>query len=143
MALATRPKPKSHHKKRQAQHHRKTRLYLKPYWPYLPMAAIIATGAVINHNWYENGFSTTWSSQPLFTPEPVARVQILAGSLSPWVILGTLAITALAFAVFVFRHWYRFHRLLNRGEAFVARHPWFDVAMVLLFTAGYVLTRAT
>jgi uncharacterized protein YkwD len=44
MALATRPKPPAHHKKRAGKHHRTTRHYLKPYLPYLPLLAIMALG---------------------------------------------------------------------------------------------------
>lgn len=49
MAIATKPKPKaSHHKKRKAQHHRQSKHYVKSYWPYLPMVAIIGAGLFVN-----------------------------------------------------------------------------------------------
>ncbi len=51
MALATRPKPTIHHKKRQAQHHRHSKHYLKSYWPYLPMMVIVGVGLTINSLW--------------------------------------------------------------------------------------------
>jgi uncharacterized protein YkwD len=51
MALATRPKPKVQHKKRNAQHHRQTRHYMKTYWPYLPMLLIVGVGLAINSTW--------------------------------------------------------------------------------------------
>lgn len=44
MALATRPKPSAHHKKRVGKHHKTTRHYIKPYLPYLPLVAIMAIG---------------------------------------------------------------------------------------------------
>ena len=49
MAIATRPKPKGiQHKKRVAAHHRQTKDYVKSYWPYLPMIAVVAAGLFIN-----------------------------------------------------------------------------------------------
>ena len=54
MALATRPKPSAHHKKRQGSHHRRSKDYLKTYWPYLPMLMIVAVGLMINSIW--NGY---------------------------------------------------------------------------------------
>jgi len=49
MAIATKQKPKAaHHKKRTAAHHRQTKHYVKSYWPYLPMVAIIAAGIFVN-----------------------------------------------------------------------------------------------
>ncbi len=51
MALATRPKPTVHHKKRQAKHHRHSKHYLKSYWPYLPMLLIVGIGLLVNSAW--------------------------------------------------------------------------------------------
>ncbi|HEY1064135.1 MAG TPA: CAP domain-containing protein [Candidatus Saccharimonadales bacterium] len=49
MAIATKPKPKgTQHKKRTAAHHRQTKHYVKSYWPYLPMVAVLAIGLAVN-----------------------------------------------------------------------------------------------
>jgi uncharacterized protein YkwD len=49
MAIATKVKPKTvQHKKRVAAHHHQTKHYMKSYWPYLPMVAVIAAGLFIN-----------------------------------------------------------------------------------------------
>jgi uncharacterized protein YkwD len=48
MSLTARPKAPTHYKKRQAGHHRQSKSYVKTYWPYLPMAAIIAGGVFVN-----------------------------------------------------------------------------------------------
>lgn len=49
MAIASRPKPKAgHHKKRTAAHHQQTKHYVKSYWPYLPMLAVLAIGLLVN-----------------------------------------------------------------------------------------------
>lgn len=48
MAIATRPKPTVHHKKAAGKHHRHDKSYLKSYWPYLPILAVVGVGLVIN-----------------------------------------------------------------------------------------------
>ncbi len=51
MALATKPKPPAHYKKRQAKHHRQGKHYLKAYLPYLPMLLIVSVGLAISSLW--------------------------------------------------------------------------------------------
>lgn len=53
MKQATKIKPKlsATHKKRSGQHHRQSKHYLKAYWPYIPMLAIIGLGLVVNSIW--------------------------------------------------------------------------------------------
>jgi uncharacterized protein YkwD len=301
MALATRPKPKSHHKKRQAQHHRQSKHYNKAYWPYLPMLFIVGLGLVINTVWAnvgsvlggntdfssesllsatnqqrageqqsaltidpqlsaaaqakaedmvarnywahdapdgktpwqfisaagyqyqlagENlayGFSnagdtvTGWMNSPThranimnarymhvgfgvahaanyhgdgpqtivvaeyakpveaaahitFTvPEtadnaplkkvqgadkelasrPVSRLAVLTGGDAAWSTLVVGLLAGAAFTLFVTRHGLRLHKALIRGERFVAHHPLLDVTIVIIFTAGFVLTRSS
>ena len=48
MSLTAKPKISSGTKKRQGAHHRHSKGYLKTYWPYLPMIAIILVGVLIN-----------------------------------------------------------------------------------------------
>src|ERR1700752_643749 len=71
MALATRPKPNASHKKRQAQHHRHSRHYLKTYWPYLPMLMIVVVGLAISSLWSSGtavlGAQADFSSQSLLS----------------------------------------------------------------------------
>jgi hypothetical protein len=136
MALATRPKPKVQHRKRQAQHHRQNKHYLKTYWPYLPMLAIIGAGAALNSAWYENGYFNTAAASSATT-----RLDALTGS-SQWALLAVCLIAAAAFAAIVFRHGYRLHRALNRGENFIVHHPWLDMSLVFIVTASVILTRS-
>lgn len=140
MAIVSKPKPTVHHKKRRAQHHRHSKLYLKPYWPYLPMVAIIGVGAVINQALYgvSLGSATGWLAAS--APLAPTRIDVLTGQTGWGLVL--IAVTAVAALVFAAMHWYRFHRFLNRGEAFVLRHPWFDISLVAILTAGFVLTRS-
>lgn len=139
MALATKPRPKIQHRKRKAQHHKHTSVYLKPYWPYLPMLAIVGLGVIANRYWpssLQNSLALSGSAQP------VTRVEVLTGNSDSWALAVVVIMSAIAGAIFVFQHWYRLHRLLNQGERFVVKHPLFDITLVALCTAGVVLTRA-
>ena len=147
MALATRPKPTTQHKKRQAQHHRHSKLYLKPYWPYLPMLTIMGIGVMASRSWSGGGIGGVNSSQ-IFNPRSagsataVAHIQALTGIQATWVVILLLIIAITALMLFVARDWYRLHRVINKGEAFIYKRPWLDLAMVFVFTAGFVLTRS-
>ncbi|HET8991664.1 MAG TPA: CAP domain-containing protein [Candidatus Saccharimonadales bacterium] len=48
MSLTAKPRVTAHSKKRQGGHHRHSKSYIKAYWPYLPMVAIVASGVFIN-----------------------------------------------------------------------------------------------
>ncbi len=294
MALATRPKPTAHHKKRQGAHHRHSKNYLKAYWPYIPMLGIVGLGIAINSFWYgqqqvlgahndyssnsllnltnatrskaeepaltlspqltaaaqakandmvshdywshnspdgqtpwtfitaagynyqlagENlayGFTnasatvTGWMNSPehranilnaqyqnvgfgiasspnfqgkgpvtvvvaeyaepvgsvaniTFTvpdhapqttstelsAKPVARIQLLTGGRATWSALALSAIAGAALTLFLIRHGFRLRRLITQGEMFVVHHPLLDITFVFIFTAGFVLTRAS
>lgn len=77
------------------------------------------------------------------SPQPVSRIQVMTGDNSQWALLAVIALSGGAMALFVMRHGYRFHRMLNRGEAFVVHHPYLDIAIVFVVTAGVVLTRSS
>jgi hypothetical protein len=74
--------------------------------------------------------------------KPVSRIQVLAGDNSQWALLAVIALSGGAMALFIVRHGYRVHRLLNRGEAFIVHHPYLDIAIVFVMTAGVILTRS-
>jgi uncharacterized protein YkwD len=82
MALATKTKTKSRppaaHKKRTGQHHKHNKHYLKSYWPYLPMLAVVGLGLVINTVWSKVGVlgaSNDYSAQTLLADTNVNRAQ--------------------------------------------------------------------
>jgi hypothetical protein len=104
------------------------------------MLAIVAVGVAVNNALY----GTTLGSVNVLTasgPTASTRIGALTNqSNSIW--LAVLAVSAVAFSIFVFRHWYRAHRWFSRGETFVSRHPWFDIVTVFVFTAGFVITRS-
>lgn len=128
MALATRPKPTVSHRKRQAQHHRYSKPYLKAYWPYLPMMAILGSGALINQTWAVADAAPSTS-----------RLQALSGSNATWLTTAVLLIAAGALALFMIRHTLAFHRVVVRSEHFINEHPLLDIATVLVFTTGFLL----
>jgi uncharacterized protein YkwD len=285
MAIATRPKPKTYHKKRQAQHHRKGKHYLKSYWPYLPMLLIVLAGFGINNSLAsqtvlgaksdfsvqallsetnnrrladgENGLAlnpqlnaaaqakaedmavknywshqspdgrTPWSfitangyqyqtagenlaygfnsaataitgwfnspehranlldtsyqnvgfgvaqsanyqghgpetivvaeyASPSTGPvtatsvqaaqdtgdvKPVARIQTLTSDQTGWSLLVIVALSSAAFTLLMIREGYRVRRAVNQGELWAVHHPWLDIAIVFVITAGIILTR--
>lgn len=103
------------------------------------MLAIVAVGAAVNNALYGTSLG---SASVLAAGGPAASTRIGAlTNQAGWMWLALLAVSAVAFAVFVVRHWYRAHRWFSRGDAFVTRHALFDVALVFVFTAGFVLTR--
>ncbi len=294
MALATRPKPKLQHKKRQAKHHRQGRQYLKTYWPYLPMLVIVGLGLAINHAWSDgavlgaasdfsnqglltatnaqrasahkvalvldphlsaaatakakdmvtadywahtspDGRKTPWSfitasgyqyqtagenlaygfassqdvivgwmssashranllnnnyrqvgfgiasslnyrgqgpetvvvaeyGQPLDasikattiksqiiqtepvlpqTTQPISRLQLLTNNPATWSLAAVSALSGAALALFIAQHGLRLRRVFVKGEVFIIHHPLLDIASVLVFTAGFLLTRTS
>jgi hypothetical protein len=135
MALATRPKPTTHHKKRSGEHHRHSKHYLRPYWPYLPMLTIVGAGVLVNYFWAKSSTGTAAALQPL------TRVQAITGDHSSSLLASVIVVTVAAFTLFLLRHSYRLHQLITKGETFVIRHPAFDTTLVFIFTVGAVLTR--
>jgi len=135
MALATRPKPTVSHKKRRGSHHRHNQHYLKPYWPYLPMLVIIGAGLLVNSIW------TIQASAIAASAGQTTRLQTLLGSPNTTALSVVVIASGAAFALFVYRHWHRIHRMINRSEAYVYRNGWVDVTATLVFTVGFILTR--
>ncbi len=145
MAIATRPKPKSYHKKRQAGHHRQSKHYVKAYWPYLPMFAILGAGVLADRTWQVEPSSAGTAAQAAAGGGPVAlehatsRLQVVSGDSATWLGGVVAVIAAAALVFFMLRNAARFHKLLVRGEHFISTNPVLDIAAVGLFTAGFVL----
>lgn len=141
MAVGTRPKPKVQHRKRKAQHHSYSSSYLKPYWPYLPMIAIVGIGVFLNNHWPESltGIDSSLSASAL----PPTRIEGLVGSQDNWSLVFIILIAGIAAAIFLSRNWFRVKRKINDGERFIVKHPWLDISLVLICTLGFILTRRT
>lgn len=142
MALTARPKPSAHHRKRQAEHHHHGKSYLETYWPYLPMLAVVAGGAVINRALYGNPSPTTSAGAAISGQAGSSRIQSLFGTQSDKIFVAALMVTAAILVVFIVSHWYRLHRLITKGEAYIIAHPRLEIGAVLIITVGFVLTRS-
>jgi len=77
------------------------------------------------------------------TAQEVARIQVLTDGKAAWSILFVTMITSVAITVFVIRHAFFWHRLFMKSEAFVIKHPFLDIAIVALGTAGILLSQTT
>jgi hypothetical protein len=137
MSLVTKSQPSSVYQKRQGAHHRHNKHYLKAYLPYLPMLAIVAGGGLVNTIWTIGSASASADPSSLSS----TRLAAMTGDRSYNFVYFVLGITFLAFIIFVLSHWWRIHRLLNRGEQFAVTHPWIDFCLVIVITAGVVVTR--
>lgn len=86
MALATRPKPPTHYRKRQGEHHRHSKHYLKTYWPYLPMLVTVGVGLMINSIWsapgHVLGAASDFSSTALLTATNTQRLKATESALT-------------------------------------------------------------
>ena len=141
MALTTRPRPKVQHRKRQAKHHKHTPNYLKTYWPYLPMFAVLGLGFMLNDWLNQSAWLSSRASVSLNGLDTPTRIEAMTGNNTGLSLAIVVILAAGAMAIFLFRNWFRVQRTLNRGEAFMVKHPWVDVGLLLLITAGVLLTR--
>lgn len=79
MVLVPQSKPQTttHHKKRIGEHHKHSAHYGKPYWPYLPLVAIVGIGLVLNTIWAHHpgvlGLSTNISDNALLSETNLQR----------------------------------------------------------------------
>ena len=73
--------------------------------------------------------------------EAATRIEALAGSGAETALLLVVLAATVAFAAYASLHWYRFQRVLNRGESFAVEHPWLDITLVSIIVLGAILTR--
>ena len=73
--------------------------------------------------------------------QSVARIQLLTGAIAPWTILAITILATIAVGVVLLRHSLSWHRALLRGERFILKHKFLDIALVLVGVLGFVLTR--
>lgn len=138
MAVSSRKRPKTtvSHKKRRGTHHKRNDAYLKTYWPYIPMLAIVAAGVYLNSKWMVE------SDQVVSATYAPTRIEAMIGSQSEVAVLLIVAMTAIAATVFITQHWFRIRRLINRGEMWAVKHPLLDILLVAVCTVGVILTRS-
>jgi hypothetical protein len=69
----------AHHKKRTGHHHKRNPHYLKPYWPYIPVIAVLSVGILLN-SWLVNahrsvlGYATDMSVPSLLSGTNQQRI---------------------------------------------------------------------
>jgi len=126
MAL-TKNKTKTNHNltKIQAKHHKKTKHYVKVYWPYIPILSIIVIGLIINAH-----IRSSTNSHP-FTLSSLSIAEVLESS---------VGIVALCF--FLLRHAFAWHKVFVKGEDFATKHPMIDIALVMIMMGGLILVHA-
>ncbi len=73
----------------------------------------------------------------------VSRIQLLTGGQAPWSLLLVSLLAGASLLIFLTRHGLRLKKLLVEGEHYALHHPAFDMLIVVLITAGYVLTRSS
>lgn len=88
MAVATKQKNKriaTHHRKRQGTHQKRNGIFMKAYWPYLPMAFIVGLTIVFNSLMLQPnvlGYATNTSSAGLLASTNVQRTSNGLGALA-------------------------------------------------------------
>lgn len=95
MTLATKPKPPAYHKKYSGHHHRRSKSYHKPYWPYLPLIAVAVAGFLLSsavpNKHSVLGYATNVSIQGLFDDTNVQRTNNSIAQLALNSVLNTVA----------------------------------------------------
>lgn len=89
------------------------------------------------------GASNTAPTIKELTGTQVSRIQLLTGGQATWSALVLSLLTGAALAVFIVRHWIRFHKIVRKGEVFLARHAYVDIVITLVLVVGFVLTRSS
>lgn len=74
---------------------------------------------------------------------PISRVQLLTSDQNALSVLFIVAIAGGSFTILLIRHSRRWHGVLVKGEAFVAHHPFLDITLTVIVTAGVLLTRSS
>jgi hypothetical protein len=113
-------------KKIKARHHRRSKNYLKTYWPYIPILTIIGCGILIHYYWHTPTTTQTSSFSLILTN--YTYYNVLESS------IGIIAL-----AIFMLRHAFAWHKVFVRGEAFVTKHPYLDILLVTIATVSLLI----
>lgn len=73
----------------------------------------------------------------------VSRIQLITGGQAAWSAIVLSLFTGAALAIFVVRHAIRIHKIVRKGEVFIARHAYVDILVTLVLVVGFVLTRSS
>ncbi len=72
----------------------------------------------------------------------VARIQLFTDAIAPWTIFAITLLATAAIGLVFLRHSLVWHKSLVRGERFILRHKFLDIALVLVGVLGFILTRS-
>ncbi len=81
------------------------------------------------------------ASNDAASSQKVARIELLASGLTSWSVFAVSALTMAALGIFIMRHGIFWRRALVKGEAFIVKHPFLDIALVGTAVLGFILTR--
>lgn len=72
----------------------------------------------------------------------IARIQLLSDTVeAPWTLFAITSLATVAVAAVFLRHSLHWRRSLKKGEAFILRHRYLDIVLVLVGVLGFILTR--
>jgi hypothetical protein len=72
----------------------------------------------------------------------ITRIQLLSDSrAAPWSVFAMSTIATISIAIFLLRHGLLWHRALIKGERFIMKHKFLDIALVAIGVVGLLLTR--
>jgi hypothetical protein len=72
----------------------------------------------------------------------VSRIQLITNGQAAWSTFVVSVLAVVCMSVFVLRHGLFWHRTLVKGEAFITRHKFLDIALVATAVIGFILTRS-
>jgi cysteine-rich secretory family protein len=73
--------------------------------------------------------------------QKVARIQIVTDGSAPWSLFVASTLISAGVLIFFLKHGLSWRRAFVYGENFVVRHRLLDLLLVIIITAGYILTR--
>jgi uncharacterized protein YkwD len=88
---------------------------------------------------------TNIASQPKdeLPQQKISRIQLTANGENEWSMMATLVIVTVALALLIVRHGLAWHRLLNRSERFVLKHPALDMVATSVVVVAVVLSQTS
>ncbi len=107
-----------------------------------PAPAVANIKFTVDNPSFVAGASTYKPASAEIQSQNVARIQLITNGHATWSLFAVSVIASSALIIFVLRHGFYLRRLLNRGELFVVHHHMFDIIILGIAVAGFVLTRA-
>lgn len=89
------------------------------------------------------GAQTTKLAPVDLPAQNVSRIQLMTDGHATWSLFAVTLIASSALIVFLLRHGFYLRRAMTRGEMFIAHHPMFDLVILIIAVAGFVLTRVS